>query len=157
MNKTSHESILILREQLNVCHIEFNIRKYSIRDAILITKLSEIGEIVDIITDSKVHLIVINDCYECVYMRSVIMGMNVYEREALLFKDDCHPTGITVVKFKNINYFTDELRIKYEDFCKEVTKRKKVPKTEKKLTEQFSKMDTGGRKSPDASSDEFLD
>lgn len=117
----------------DVCHIEFNNRKFSIRDAIRITNDAGVGDIIDIVSDVKTHTIIVSDCYECVYLREIIVGMNVYDRVMLM--DDDNISGITVVKLKTIQYFNEEMRVKHVKYIQEKMK------------------NTGGMRSPDSSED----
>jgi len=120
----------------NVCHIEFNNRKFSIRDAIRITNDAGVGDIIDILSDVKTHTIIVSDCYECVYLREIIVGMNVYDRVMLM--DDDNISGITVVKLKTIQYFNEEMKVKHMKYIQEKLKNGEF---------------TGGMRSPDNSED----
>ena len=123
----------------DVCHIEFNNRKFSIRDAIRITNDAGVGDIIDIVSDVKTHTIIVSDCYECVYLREIIVGMNVYDRVMLMDDDEDNVSGITVVKLKTIQYFNEEMRVKHMKYTQEKLKNIDF---------------TGGMRSPDNSGDE---
>ena len=125
----------------DVCHIEFNNRKFSIRDAIRITNDAGVGDIIDIVSDVKTHTIIVSDCYECVYLREIIVGMNVYDRVMLMDDDEDNVSGITVVKLKTIQYFNEEMRVKHMKYCEEKLKNGCILKP------------TGGMRSPDSSED----
>ncbi len=115
MNKTELYAKSISAHR-DVCHVEFNARKFSVRDAIKVVNRADIGDIVDIISDNKTHVVVINDCYECVYLREMVVGMNVYDRIGIM--EDDNLAGITAVCFSKINYFNPEVQYKHEKACK---------------------------------------
>ncbi len=106
----------LILEHTKIHHIEFNIRKYSIRDVYRILSKAKL-EARDIISDNNVHLVIIRDICDKVYMRIndlQIVGMNIFEHVYLLYKDK--PIGVKCVLQKDIQYFSPELKTKHMEY-----------------------------------------
>lgn len=107
----------LIREHTKIHHIEFNTRKFSIREVYRILVKANL-EVRDIISDAHVHLVIIKDVCDKVYMKiddkQQIVGMNIFEHVYLLYKDK--PIGVKCVLQKDIQYFSPDLKDKHVEY-----------------------------------------
>ncbi len=162
MNKLIVDEIVSRCDNLH--HFEFNSRKYSIRTALKIVnkvlrheKFTGRYQILDVVpgnVSDKIHLIIVKDCFECVYCDNKIVGMNVYDRDNIT--DDKNVCGITIVKFKTVNYFSEDLRLMAEK--RQYVVSRSIPYSiEKKESQKKGLRLSGGMESPRDESDKIYE
>ena len=134
-----------------ICQIEFNNRKFNIRDMLKLLNSLKF-KVIDIEIGKTHTTCIFEDCYECVYADGIIVGMNVYEREPILIND--LTSGVTIVKFKCVNYFNEDCRKKHA--AKNNLMESFLEEKKEKYTSKQNKM-SGSLPSPQSDSDESFE
>jgi hypothetical protein len=141
----------LIKEHTKIHHIEFNTRKFSIRDVYRIVTKAKL-EPIDIISDTKVHLVIVKDINDRVHMSVVkdgaikkeVVGFNVFEHVDLLYKD--RPIGCKVIFQKDIQYFSQDLKQQHTEYM-----------MSRLALSGESNSFSGGLSSPDDSDDEVYE